>query len=446
MATTESIRSLRIWIYDLSPGISYKNFYTYLYASLISIALFSAMGFLQPYVLNANLGIPQVQQGAISGNLGVISEIFTLFLIKPFGSLSDKTGRVPVLIIGLLLLGLGYAFYPTADTLSDLYISRSIWAVGAAALASTLPAITTDIPQNHCRGKLIGAGNVFNNIGILMVTLGLSQVPLYLMNNGTDARLAGQVAYWVLTSLCLVSTYIFYKGFDGPVLSKPSAVEKNIKFLDLLTNGFLEAKNPRIMLAYIVSLTARADLTLKGTYIALWAVHSGMIQGFSPAKAMSQAGLVFGFMMVIGIITHFSWGFFFDRVNRVTATAGSMFLGAVGYMSMYFVPSPLDYNYLPLFALLSIGSATSISVSIGLAGQEASPQNRGSIMGMIGLFGAFGIMITQFIGGRLFDSWGPNWPFIIVGIFQAFIMIIAIIVRILAPGGREEKQELAKNI
>ena len=35
-------------------------------------------------------------------------------------------------------------------------------------------------------------------------------------------------------------------------------------------------------------------------------------------------------------------------------------------------------------------------------------------------------MITQFIGGRLFDAWGPSWPFIIVGIFQAFIMIGAI--------------------
>jgi MFS family permease len=67
-------------------------------------------------------------------------------------------------------------------------------------------------------------------------------------------------------------------------------------------------------------------------------------------------------------------------------------------------------------------------------------------MGMIGLFGAVGIMITQFIGGRLFDTWGPSWPFIIVGIFQAFIMIMAIIVRILAPGGKEEKTKIGKNI
>jgi hypothetical protein len=92
-------------------------------------------------------------------------------------------------------MGLGYVFYPTADTLNDLYVSRAIWAVGVSGVATTLSAITTDIPQNHCRGKLIGAGNVFNNIGILMVTLGLSQVPLYLMNNGTDARLAGQSPY-----------------------------------------------------------------------------------------------------------------------------------------------------------------------------------------------------------------------------------------------------------
>ncbi|MCS5614972.1 MAG: MFS transporter, partial [Candidatus Marinimicrobia bacterium] len=134
------------------------------------------------------------------------------------------------------------------------------------------------------------------------------------------------------------------------------------------------------------------------------------------------------------------------RVNRVTATAVSMFFCATGYMSMYFVTSPLEYINLPFFALLSIGSATAISVSIGLSGQEATPQNRGSIMGMIGLFGAFGIMLTQFIGGRVFDSWGPSWPFVIVGMTQVFIMIAAILVRIHAPGGKEAKQRLAKTI
>jgi len=68
----------------------------------------------------------------------------------------------------------------------------------------------------------------------------------------------------------------------------------------------------------------------------------------------------------------------------------------------------------------------------------------GSIMGMIGLFGAFGIMITQFIGGRVFDAWGPNWPFIIVGMSQVFIMIGAIVIRIIAPGDKEPKTEMMK--
>ena len=46
-------------------------------------------------------------------------------------------------------------------------------------------------------------------------------------------------------------------------------------------------------------------------------------------------------------------------------------------------------------------------------------------------------MITQFIGGRVFDAWGPNWPFIIVGMSQVFIMIAAIVVRIVAPGDKD---------
>ena len=105
------------------------------------------------------------------------------------------------------------------------------------------------------------------------------------------------------------------------------------------------------------------------------------------------------------------YGWILDRVNRVTGLALAMFLGGVGYTSMWLVDSPLDFAYIPAFIILSIGQMSVIAASMTLVGQEAEPTERGAVIAMNGFCGAVGILLAFVIGGRLFDAYGPSAPF-----------------------------------
>lgn len=84
--------------------------------------------------------------------------------------------------------------------------------------------------------------------------------------------------------------------------------------------------------------------------------------------------------------------------------------------------------------VLAVGQTSAICASVTLVGQEATPAERGAVISMNGFFGAIGIFLAFFIGGRLFDAIGPAAPFVMVGLLQIFLFFVAVAIRILAPG------------
>jgi hypothetical protein len=50
------------------------------------------------------------------------------------------------------------------------------------------------------------------------------------------------------------------------------------------------------------------------------------------------------------------------------------------------------------------------------------------------MFGAIGILVFSRLGGIAFDEWGPWAPFVLAGAYQGTLLILATIVRIVAPG------------
>ena len=43
-------------------------------------------------------------------------------------------------------------------------------------------------------------------------------------------------------------------------------------------------------------------------------------------------------------------------------------------------------------------------------------------------------MVGTLAGGWLFDNWAPYAPFVLIGIVQSILLVLAIIVRRVAPG------------
>ena len=422
-----------IW---LTPGITRSNLLTKFYASAICIAMLSAITFLQPYILSEHLQIPRDVQGTISGDLQFWNQVVAILLLSPFGMVSDRIGRRPVLVFGILITAVGLALTPFASSVAQLLSIRVIYAVGTAAASTALVTITNDYPQERSRGKMIGINSIMTNAGLVFVTLGLAQMPVALVAAGFEAVDAGRITFLTAAAVCVVSALIFRIGLKG---GTPVSHAEQPGLRTLLVSGFRAARNPRIALSYATSFSGRSNNVIRGVFLPLWAMQAGTEMGLDPGAAMARFGLVFFGMVAIGTVWAPTFGFLMDRLNRVTAQAVALGFGTVGYISMAAMDSPLEVSAFPLLILLTLGAATPLMASVGLLGQEAPVRERGTIFGMSSLIGAAGILLFTKAGGPLFDSVGPAGPFVMMGLVQGVMLIVAIAVRLIAPGPHTHK-------
>jgi len=76
----------------------------------------------------------------------------------PFGIASDRLGRKPVIILGLVVFAVGSLWAASADTLQSLLVGRAIQ--GAGAISAAVTALLADLTRDSVRTKamaLVGA-------------------------------------------------------------------------------------------------------------------------------------------------------------------------------------------------------------------------------------------------------------------------------------------------
>jgi MFS family permease len=415
----------------LAEGVRKFNFWTFMYAAFICIGMLAGMNFLQSYVLTEHLHIPANQQGAVTGNLAFWTEIVTILLIVPFGILSDRIGRRPVMVAGILFLAFGYALFPFATGIGELTLYRIVFAVGAAALSALIAIVGNDYTDEASRGRLFGFAGVMNGLGVIFMSVVIAAIPSALAARGVAPVTAGIVMFMTASVLCVMAAVIFSRGLKGGV---PVTTVSPPPLGSLLTSGLRAASNPRIALSYGAAFTGRSDTAVKGLFVSLWAIQVAPLTGLSTSDALAGAGKLMGFMGLVILLWTPLFGLILDRVNRVTGMAIAMGLAGLGYSAMGLVEAPLETKNLPLFVLLAMGQGSAIIASATLVGQEAPARERGTIVATSGLFGAIGILVAAVIGGRIFDSIGPSAPFVMLGLLQLVLCLAAVVVRLKSPG------------
>ncbi len=425
---------------ELMPGVTPGNALVKLLAAFVGIGALSGIAILQSYIFNAHLHIPRGEQGTLAGNLAFWSEVVGLLLFFPFGIAADRIGRRPVLSFGFVMLALGWGLYPFATTANELLVYRFIYAVGAAATAGMLATLVNDYPVDGSRGKLIGATSMMNTLGTMFMAGVVGQIPHLLSQRGYDAVTGGRVMFLTGAALCAVLALVSARGLKAGTPAGRNARAP----LGMLAGSVARAlRNPRIALAYAGALVARSDVVIKGLFLSLWAIQAGRADGLSPGRAMAQFGTMIIIMYVVSLVSAPVFGWFIDRVHRVTAMIVALSTAATGYLSMWFLTSPLDMQMIPLLVLLTLGTGFMVKASMALIGQEAPVRERSSVIAGSSMCGAVGIIIFTGVGGRLFDAWGPWAPFVLAGAYQAVLLVAAVVVRVMAPGTAREASRVS---
>jgi len=83
---------------------------------------------------------------------------------------------------------------------------------------------------------------------------------------------------------------------------------------------------------------------------------------------------------------------------------------------------------------VGIGEISVIITGNALLGQEAPKARRGAVVGVFGLIGATSILCTNYFGGIVFDMISRVAPFVMMGIVNLIVALVALYVLIRAPG------------
>jgi MFS family permease len=408
------------------PGITGVNLATMIFAAYGTMAMISFMSFMQPYVLTEIVHVPQADQGSVTGNLHAFQEVIFICLAGLVGTLSDRLGRPLIYAGGFITLAAGYALYPMADSVQQLYLIRIVFAIGVAGVAIMLSACIVDYIQERSRGRWVGTTSIFNGLGILTMSFFLSKLPAYYQDAGQDALTAGRYAFWTVACLSLlVATILFMGLYRGPSTAKKS--ESVVK--QTLRGVRLGGQNPRLAIAYGGAFIGRGDFAVVGTFFSLWLTQKGLEQGMTTAEALMIAGPLFGMIQLCALIWAPIMGFITDRLNRLTAVIIGLSIAGTGYLMMSQVADPFSSELYPSMVVLGMGE-TSVIVSVAaLLGQESISKYRGSIVGVFGGMGGVGILASSFLGGQFFDEIGQTAPFVMMGLLNFALLAAALYVR-----------------
>jgi MFS family permease len=76
-----------------------------------------------------------------------------------------------------------------------------------------------------------------------------------------------------------------------------------------------------------------------------------------------------------------------------------------------------------------MGESAAILSGAAVIGQEAEEKVRGAVVGLFNLCGSIGTLIIVFVGGFIYDAWMPGAPFVMVGVINLLVMVVAITIR-----------------
>lgn len=150
-------------------------------------------------------------QGYTAALAGLAIGIYGLtqsMLQIPFGRLSDRIGRKPIIIIGLLIFALGSVVAALADSLMGVIIGRALQ--GAGAIAGAIMALAADLTREEQRMKVMA---------MIGMSIGLSFFVAIIAGPIIHSWLGVAGIFWLTAGLALLGIAIVVWRVPNPVRS-----------------------------------------------------------------------------------------------------------------------------------------------------------------------------------------------------------------------------------
>jgi multidrug resistance protein len=355
--------------------------------------------------------------GASAFQVGLLATSFSLmqFLFAPlWGRLSDRIGRRPVILAGLLGSAMSYLAFGLADTLTMLFAARILAGIAGANIPTAQAFIAdSTTAENRARG-----------MGMIGAAFGLGFI--------LGPAIGGFLSHWGYHVPAFFAAALSLGNFIAGWFLLPESLPSE-KRGTRQTAGRLEAfqgalARPALPLVLLFSFLVMMAFS---AFEAMFALFAAARFGYGA----TTIGYLFAWVgIVLAVVQGLLVGRVVPRVGEHRLVPAAILLMALALAGHALAPNvPI---LMTAMALLAVGMGFNSPATLSMVSRLADPADQGTTLGVSQSLASLARIVGPAWGGLAFDRFGSTVPFLL----SAALMLVACAISVAAVRGFRAEQ------
>ena len=335
-----------------------------------------------------------IKLGASGSDLGILASVYAamqLVCAPLWGTLSDRIGRKPVLLIGVLGYAIAMFIFGMATQFWMLFVARTFSGVlSSAVMPTSMAYISDNLPKDERSGA----------IGKLGAAVGLGVVlgPLIAGFLSTNSLSLPFFVGSALAALALLLIFFLLPESHPAQGQAPAAQADSFWQWNTLKKVLLGPAGILMLLIFIIAFAMTNFQGIIGLYV---------VDKFNfNTRQVGAIWMVLGAMMIVGqgVLS----GPLAKRFGELAVIRSALFTGSVGFVALLLAQGFIPILAATAFFLLAVALISpALTAYISTFGGE----NQGAMMGMNTAFASLGRVAGPLWAGFSFDV-NMSYPFI----------------------------------
>ncbi|HOP08934.1 MAG TPA: MFS transporter, partial [Candidatus Methanofastidiosa archaeon] len=353
-----------------------------------------------------------------------------MLLVRPFGALSDRIGRKPMLIYGFIGYGIFMSSFAFAHDIHTLMFLRGMQGVCSASVWPAASALIADSVNVRERGKAMGYLGMSTSVGLMFG-------PAF---GGFLKDIYGMQLPFILCGLITGSMPILIKRKIHETVEdvKPIWNKRDIKGwgnpFAWIREDYEEIRN------HSFSRTIFSIFAAGFIFNFAYALIEPLLPVFVTEKigaTSTEVGLAFTAAGIVGSVVRPLAGDLADRIGRKRPIIfGTLYSGLLTIPMAYIRSST---EMIMVMGVRSVGWAVTDPSTLALLSDVSDEKKRGKIFGLHQLSSGLGWMLGPLVGGIIYDLKGGELSFLLTA-FGTLLTAVILIMNL------EETLEAKRNV